>query len=65
MIERKMFCDRCGKLCEKWRDNKGHSLFRIKHIAFIATWTDEKLDLCQSCFDSLNEWMKSGKEQDK
>ena len=63
MINQTMYCDRCGKLCENDRNNRGFNIFRNKF--FIKTHKDEYLDLCQDCYDSLAEWMKKGIESQK
>ena len=61
MIKETMYCDRCGKKCEYTRDCHGFRL--MKHRYFIERWMNGvpvKLDMCQSCYDSLAEWMKTG-----
>lgn len=61
MVKKILYCDRCGKECEKERCNHGMHLFRNKF--FIKTTSDEYLDLCAKCYDSLAEWMKNKKTQ--
>ena len=66
MIKETMYCDRCGKKCEDIRGNHGFHLMEHRH--FIERWaqrTTRKLDLCQSCCDSLAEWIESGKAESK
>lgn len=62
MIKETMYCDRCGKKCEYARDSHGFRF--MKHRHFIEQWKElpQKLDLCQSCYDSLAKWMKGDKE---
>lgn len=57
MIKKKMYCDRCGKECEHSRLTR-YRLFKRKYI--FTTSDEEKLDLCQKCYDSLQEWFQKG-----
>lgn len=60
MIVERIFCDRCGRICENIKDSHGFRLMKQKH--YLEKWkngTPEKLDLCQRCYNSLSEWMKS------
>jgi len=59
MIEKKIICDRCGKECEYSRNSRGQRVFRNKF--FLKKSDDDIIDLCQSCYDSLAEWMKFDK----
>lgn len=59
MIKEIMYCDRCGKTCESTRNS--HCLLLMKHRHFIERFvngTPQKLDLCQNCYDSLEEWIE-------
>ena len=51
MVQTIIYCDRCGKECEKTRNIHGYRIFR----------DDELLDLCQKCYDGLYDWMNSVK----
>lgn len=61
MIEKKIICDRCGRECEYSRYSRGQRVFRNKF--FLRKSDDDFIDLCQECYDSLAEWMKSGKSE--
>lgn len=50
MIKETVYCDRCGKECEKMRYNRGFRLSKNNDGAY--------LDLCQQCYDGLAKWMK-------
>lgn len=67
MIKNVLYCDRCGKKCEEWRNNNGRIVHRRKFFRkfFLeSAYEDEGyLDLCQDCYDSLDKWMKAGKEK--
>jgi DNA-directed RNA polymerase subunit RPC12/RpoP len=48
MKKEEWYCDRCGRnIPDEWLDTHGH---------IITTNDDEKLDLCQDCYDSLQTW---------
>lgn len=56
MTKETIYCDRCGKECEKVRNNRGFHLVRKQ---FLLRNTDaEFFDLCQQCYDELAKWMK-------
>ena len=64
MIKETMYCDRCSKIIEYTRNSHGFRF--MKHRHFIERWAHgepQKLDLCQSCYDSLAEWIESGKAE--
>ena len=60
MTKETIFCDRCGKECEKF---KTHGLwisrkkFRLTKFC-IATYRNENVDMCQECYDELDKWFK-------
>lgn len=58
MKKTEIYCDRCGKLCEKSRNNRGFYIYK-----YILTKSTDYVDLCQNCYDGLAEWMKQGKER--
>ena len=53
MVKTIIYCDRCGKECEKTRSNHGYHVVRVKD--------DECLDFCKKCFDGLYDWLNSVK----
>ena len=60
MTKETLYCDRCGKIIVGTRDTHGFRL--LKQGYFIERWTNGlpvKLDVCQTCYDSLAKWMKS------
>lgn len=57
MIKKKMYCDRCGKECEQSRFAH-YRIFKRKYI--FTDSSEEKLDLCQKCYDSLQDWFRTG-----
>lgn len=57
MIKKKTYCDRCGKECEQSRYTK-YLIFKRKYI--FTNSSEEKLDLCQKCYDSLQGWFRTG-----
>lgn len=62
MLKETIYCDRCGRICDYIRDC--HSFQLRKNLYFLEQWRNgstQKVDLCQSCYDSLAEWVKSGK----
>ena len=56
MTRETIYCDRCGKECEKVRNNRGFHLYRKQY--YLRSVNHEYLDLCQKCFDELAKWMK-------
>ena len=54
-----VYCDRCGKTCEYCINNRGFHIYPKHRLKSIRK--DDYLDLCQSCYDSFDQWMKSGK----
>jgi len=65
MTKETIFCDRCGKECEHYRNNHGYHIFRRKWI-LTNSLNNDYLDLCQKCYNELYDWMKLGrKEHDK
>lgn len=52
-------CDRCGKLYEKQEKS---SIFNVTKKIFVLG-TAYQQDLCSECAKSLEEWWKTGKEQ--
>lgn len=52
-----IYCDRCGKECEKVRDNRGFHLRNSND--------SELFDLCQQCYDELAKWMKGEPNEKK
>lgn len=61
MKKEEWYCDRCGRNIPEWINTHG---FHIHTEHIITTNDDEKLDLCQDCYDSLQTWWKNGKEED-
>lgn len=57
MIKKTLYCDRCGKECEQSRFSH-YLLFKRKYILTVSN--EEKLDLCQECYDSLQDWFQTG-----
>ena len=57
MIKKTLYCDRCGKECERSRISN-YLLFKRKYILTCAN--EEKLDLCQECYNSLQDWILTG-----
>lgn len=57
MVVETIYCDRCGKVCEEYRDNRGLHLYPID----LRKSDGNYLDLCQNCYDSLNKWWTEGK----
>lgn len=53
MVKTIIYCDRCGKECEKDRDNNGYQVILVR--------INDNLDLCQKCYDDLYAWMNSVK----
>jgi hypothetical protein len=53
MVKTIIYCDRCGKECEKDRNNHGYQIFPV--------CCADNFDLCQKCYDELYDWMKSVK----
>lgn len=62
MIKETLYCDRCGKKCEQSRFAH-YLLFKRKYIIMLTN--EEKLDLCQECYDSLQDWMLTGFKQSR
>ena len=60
MTKQTIYCDRCGKVCETSRSNHGLHLYK-KFVLTDVTKYDEPRDLCSDCYNSLAEWMKTGK----
>ena len=56
-----MFCDRCGKECEKSRTNHGLHIYNRIFVLANVHKNDAFMDLCQDCYDSLAKWMEAGK----
>ena len=57
-----MFCDRCGKECEKSRTNHGFHIYKPVIVLADVHNYEKPFDLCQDCYNSLAKWMKAGKE---
>ena len=62
MIKQTLICDRCGKMCAEYGNNRGYHIFR-KYYLRKSTGNRDYLDLCQSCYDDLAQWMKIGKAE--
>lgn len=62
MIKEIMYCDRCGKICEEERYNKGFHIFHKKY--FVTTNTNNYLDLCQKCYDKFADFMANKESND-
>lgn len=56
MTKKTIYCDRCGKECEKVRYNRGFHL--CKKQFFLRDTDYGYIDLCQQCYDGLAKWMK-------
>ena len=73
MVEKTTYCDRCGKDVYKngncLSNNGFHILMRRKFSIMKYKGNPdhcwEEADLCQDCYDSLRDWMKEGKKNDK
>lgn len=66
MIKETIYCDRCGKEYKNIRDSHGFRLMKRRHfIEQLKDGIPQKLDLCQSCYDSLAEWMNMTERSDK
>lgn len=53
-----IYCDRCGKECEDYI--KGGYVAKRKYRLFRTFY--ESLDLCDKCYEELNEWLsRNGK----
>lgn len=52
-------CDRCGKEYNVWQANKTelYGVAEICYDSYHAT-LDEKMDLCEQCYLSLEKWWK-------
>ena len=61
MIKETIFCDRCGKECEYYRNNRGYNIFR--KWSLIKPSNNHYLDLCQKCYDELYDWMRLGRKK--
>ena len=57
MIERKVFCDRCGNVILEQ-----HSVIGAK-AGLAASRFPECVDLCESCLDRFSDWLRGGKQQ--
>ncbi len=65
MVTENIYCDRCKKLIkEDTRNNHGFHLYKRKFI-LCTVRTDEYMDLCQDCYDSLYDWVKNIKESEQ
>lgn len=62
MTKETTYCDRCGKECV---GGSGFHLCRQYFLGRISDFlkgsNEFYIDLCQDCYDSLVEWVKSGK----
>lgn len=58
MTKETIYCDRCGKECEKVRCNRGFRLGKKKFFLFLRDNDGAYIDLCQQCYDGLAKWMK-------
>lgn len=55
------YCDRCGKEVEDVYNNRGFHLHKF-HVEAIHDDCNY-MDLCQKCYDSLAEWVRSGEKR--
>ena len=55
-----LICDRCGKQYIPWNIGKGKELYGIAEIDYsdFEPMLDMKMDLCESCYLSLEKWWK-------
>lgn len=55
-----LICDRCGKQYAPWNTDKGKELYGIAEIDYSdpEPMLDMKMDLCESCYLSLEKWWK-------
>lgn len=64
MVRRTIYCDRCGKEIEDFINNRGFNIFR-KYLLKRSTGIEDRLDLCQQCYDDLSDWVNNSKENDR
>jgi hypothetical protein len=56
MVKKIVYCDRCGKEVQYPIIAKAR-LYGGKKMTRLELTEDERIDLCQSCIDSLAEWL--------
>ena len=53
MVKKIKLCDRCGRECEIVRISK----YKVYYF------NGDQFDLCQKCFNDLNDWIKQRKAE--
>lgn len=58
MVVKNVYCNKCGKVLEKWDIEGRYSMYR--HLCYGSKYDGEelRLDLCSECLDKLIESCK-------